>query len=151
MVQMELLKPKLKFLKNLEGRYVAKPQPLTICSKGTEIGGWVLLPKDYDPEKRYPAVFDIHGGPKTVYGPVFYHEMQLWANMGYFVFFCNPRGSDSRGNKFADIRGRFGKEDYDDLMVFTDEVLKQYPRPAAFEAVLKRPFAGHFGCWKCLG
>ena len=77
----------------LADRYVARPQPLNICSGGTEIGGWVLLPKDFDPEKKYPAVFDIHGGPKTVYGPVFYHEMQLWAGKGYFVFFCNPTGS----------------------------------------------------------
>ena len=35
---------------------------------------------------------------------------------------------DSRGNAFADIRGRFGKEDYSDLMAFTDAVLAQYPQ-----------------------
>ena len=53
--------------------------------------------------KEYPAILDIHGGPKTVYGDVFYHEMQVWANMGYFVFFCNPRGGDGRGNEFAEL------------------------------------------------
>ncbi len=31
--------------------------------------------------------------------------MQVWANMGYFVFFTNPHGSDGYGNEFADIRG----------------------------------------------
>ncbi|MBR5094556.1 MAG: S9 family peptidase, partial [Oscillospiraceae bacterium] len=112
----------------LEGRYVAKPQPLAVCRGGTELGGWVLLPKDYDPEKSYPAVFDIHGGPKTVYGPVFYHEMQLWAGMGYFVFFCNITGSDGRDNAFADIRGKYGTVDYEDLMAFCDEVLRVYPQ-----------------------
>ncbi len=112
----------------LAGRYVARPQPLTICSGGTEIGGWVLLPRDYDPAKKYPAVFDIHGGPKTVYGPVFYHEMQLWANMGYFVFFCNPTGSDGRDNAFADIRGKYGTVDYENLMDFCDAVLEAYPQ-----------------------
>ena len=112
----------------LAGRYVARPQPLTICSGGTEIGGWVLLPKDFDPEKKYPAVFDIHGGPKTVYGPVFYHEMQLWAGMGYFVFFCNPTGSDGRDNAFADIRGKYGTVDYDNLMDFADAVLAAWPQ-----------------------
>ncbi len=112
----------------LAERYVAKPQPLTICSGGTEIGGWVLLPRDYDPEKKYPAVFDIHGGPKTVYGPVFYHEMQLWAGMGYFVFFCNPTGSDGRDNAFADIRGKYGTVDYENLMDFADAVLELYPQ-----------------------
>ena len=112
----------------LAERYVARPQPLLTCSKGTEIGGWVLLPKDYDPEKKYPAVFDIHGGPKTVYGTVFYHEMQLWANMGYFVFFCNPTGSDGRDNAFMDIRGKYGTVDYDNLMDFCDAVLEAYPQ-----------------------
>ena len=112
----------------LAGRYVAKPQPLSICSGGTEIGGWVLLPKDFDPAKKYPAVFDIHGGPKTVYGPVFYHEMQLWAGMGYFVFFCNPTGSDGRDNAFADIRGKYGTVDYENLMDFCDAVLEACPQ-----------------------
>ncbi|MDD4078523.1 MAG: S9 family peptidase, partial [Eubacteriales bacterium] len=72
-------------------------------------------------------ILDIHGGPKTVYGEVFFHEMQYWANAGYFVFFCNPRGSDGRGNEFADIRGKYGTIDYDDLMAFTDAVLAKYP------------------------
>ena len=112
----------------LAGRYVAQPEPIKIQSAGASIGGWVLRPKDFDPQKRYPAVFDIHGGPKTVYGPVFYHEMQLWAGMGYFVFFCNPTGSDGRGNTFADIRGKYGTVDYQNLMDFADAVLAAYPQ-----------------------
>ncbi|MGN0778746.1 MAG: alpha/beta hydrolase family protein [Aristaeellaceae bacterium] len=112
----------------LKGKYVAKPKPLSVESEGYTIGGWVLEPKDYDPSKRYPAVLDIHGGPKTVYGTVFYHEMQLWASMGYFVFFCNPKGSDGRDNEFADIRGHYGETDYRNLMDFTDAVLAAYPQ-----------------------
>ena len=112
----------------LEGKYVAVPQPLSVESAGWTIGGWVLLPRDFDPEKKYPAVLDIHGGPKTVYGPVFYHEMQVWANMGYFVFYCNPMGSDGRDNKFMDIRGHYGETDYQNLMDFTDAVLDAYPQ-----------------------
>ena len=112
----------------LEGRYVAQPEPLTVQSRGWDIGGWVLKPKDYDPAKKYPAILDVHGGPKTVYGPVFYHEMQLWASMGYFVFFCNPMGSDGRDNQFMDIRGHYGDTDYQNLMDFTDAVLAKYPQ-----------------------
>ncbi len=112
----------------LEGKYVADYNTLHIQSEGYEIEGWVMLPKDYDPEKTYPAVLDIHGGPKTVYGPVFYHEMQLWAGMGYFVFFCNPKGGDGRDNEFMDIRGDYGGTDFKNLMDFTDAVLKAYPQ-----------------------
>ncbi|MBU3209494.1 S9 family peptidase [Clostridium algidicarnis] len=93
---------------------------------GVIIDGWVLKPVDFDEKKKYPAILDIHGGPKTVYGEVFYHEMQYFASEGYFVFFCNPRGSDGKGNEFSDIRGKYGTIDYDDLMKFTDEVLNKY-------------------------
>ena len=112
----------------LKDCYVAQPEYLKTQSEGHTIGGWVLKPKDYDPAKKYPAVLDIHGGPKTVYGPVFYHEMQFWANEGYFVFFCNPKGSDGRDNAFADIRGEYGQTDYRNIMDFTDAVLKAYPQ-----------------------
>ena len=112
----------------LADKYVAQPEYMEIQSEGLTIGGWVLKPKDFDPAKTYPAVLDIHGGPKTVYGPVFYHEMQLWANMGYFVFFCNPKGSDGRDNAFMDIRGHYGETDYQNLMDFTDAVLEAYPQ-----------------------
>ncbi|MEF2965405.1 S9 family peptidase [Paenibacillus sp. M1] len=112
----------------LRDKYVAAPQPLSFVNQdGIEIDGWVLLPKNYDASQTYPAILDIHGGPKTVYGTVFFHEMQLWANEGYFVLFSNPRGGDGRGDDFADIRGRYGKIDYSDLMEFTDRVLAAYP------------------------
>lgn len=111
-----------------DGKYRAVPQPLSFVNKdGVDIDGWVMLPKDYDPSKRYPAILDIHGGPKTVYGTVYYHEMQLWVGQGYFVFFSNPRGGDGRGNAFSDIRGKYGTTDYRDLMEFTDQVLAAYP------------------------
>ena len=112
----------------LSDTYVARYEKITVCSQGQEIDGWVLQPKGYDSTKKYPAILDIHGGPKTAYGEIFYHEMQLWANMGYFVFFCNPFGSDGRGNDFTEIRGRYGTIDYDNIMDFTDAVLEKYPQ-----------------------
>lgn len=93
---------------------------------GVQIDGWVMKPVDFEEGKKYPGILDIHGGPKTVYGEVYYHEMQYWANEGYVVFFCNPRGSDGKGNEFADIRGKYGTIDYDDIMKFTDAVLQKY-------------------------
>ena len=113
----------------VEEHYIAQPQRLTFESNGDEIEGWVLLPEDYkaDDVKAWPAILDIHGGPKTVYGEVFYHEMQVWANQGYVVLFCNPHGSDGRGDAFSDIRGKYGTIDYEDIMAFTDEVLRRYP------------------------
>ncbi|MBO4213462.1 MAG: S9 family peptidase [Lachnospiraceae bacterium] len=112
----------------LKGRYVAVPEKMTIQSEGFDIDGWVLKPIDYNPKKKYPAILEVHGGPKTVYGEIFHHEMQHFASEGYFVFFCNPVGSDGRGGKFADIRGHYGDHDFKNLMDFTDAVLKKYPQ-----------------------
>lgn len=111
----------------LETKNISKPEAFTFENDGVTIEGFVIKPIGYDETKKYPGILDIHGGPKTVYGEVFFHEMQYWANEGFFVFFCNPRGSDGRGNEFADIRGKYGTIDYDDLMKFTDLVLKKYP------------------------
>ena len=88
----------------------------------------MIPPANYDVNRTYPAILDIHGGPKACYGMVFYHEMQLWANEGYFVFFCNPRGSDGHGDAYSTISGINGTLDYDDLMQFTDHVLDIYPQ-----------------------
>ena len=111
----------------LKDVYVAQPQPVTAELDGEEIDGWVLLPEEYDPQKKYPAVLDIHGGPKCAYGPVFFHEMQAWAAKGFIVFFCNPHGSDGRGNAFSYLDLQWGSIDYRQIMAFTDKVLETYP------------------------
>ncbi len=107
---------------------VRTPEAFTFtASDGYGIHGWVLKPAGYEEGKSYPGILNIHGGPRTVYSDVYYHEMQMWANRGYFVFFCNPRGSDGRGTDFGNINGLYGTVDYQNLMDFTDEVLKRYP------------------------
>lgn len=137
-----------KFNENIiESKKLSIPEKFNIVNDGIEIEGWVLKPTDYEEGKKYPAILDIHGGPKTVYGDVFYHEMQVWANMGYFVFFCNPRGGDGRGNEFADIRGKYGTIDYDDLMKFTDEVLKAYPIDRSRVGVTGGSYGGFMTNW----
>ena len=80
------------------------------ASDGYEIHGWVMKPADYEEGVSYPAIFHIHGGPRTVFSDVFHHEMQMWANAGYFVFYCNPRGSDGRGTDFGNINGICGDD-----------------------------------------
>lgn len=112
--------------KILNSKYVAKPVHIPYSNNGVNLDGWVLLPKEYDPSKKYPGILDIHGGPKTIYSDVYYHEMQVWANLGYIVFFTNPRGGDAFDDNFADIRGKYGTIDYSDIMKFTDIVLDTY-------------------------
>jgi dipeptidyl aminopeptidase/acylaminoacyl peptidase len=113
--------------KILKNHYIAKPNVLVLKGKEHQVKGYVLLPENFNPTKKYPMILDIHGGPKTVYGQIYMHETQFWVNQGYIVVLCNPRGSDGKGDKFADIRGKYGTIDYDDIMNFMDLAIKQYP------------------------
>lgn len=109
-------------------RTVSTPELITFENDGFKLEGWVLKPVDFDPAQKYPAVLDIHGGPKCAYGPIFYHELQYRANHGYFVIYCDPRGSEGRDNVFADVIGKYGTIDYEDIMKFTDECIARYPQ-----------------------
>lgn len=131
----------------LDDKYVAKYNEIKYENDGFEFTGWVLLPENYDATKKYPAILDIHGGPKTVYGKAYYHEMQLWVNMGYIVFFTNPRGSDGRGNEFMDIFGKYGTIDYDDLMKFTNLVLAKYSIDPTRVGVTGGSYGGFMSNW----
>ncbi len=111
----------------IRGKYIASPEMITIKSEEQRIDGWILKPINYDRIKTYPGILHIHGGPKTAFGAAFFHEMQFWASLGYFVFYCNPMGSDGRGNDFMDIRGKYGTVEYQNIMDFTDAVLAKYP------------------------
>jgi dipeptidyl aminopeptidase/acylaminoacyl peptidase len=105
----------------------AAPSGISFENKrGVRIHGFALAPAGMKTGVKYPAILNIHGGPKMTYGPVYVHEMQLWAAMGYAVIFCNPSGSDGRGNEFADIRGQYGAADYDDIMEFVDRCLVRF-------------------------
>ena len=112
---------------HLKDLYIAEPERIDYKSEGLELHGWVLLPENYDASKKYPAVLDIHGGPRCVYCNSFFHEMQVWAARGFVVMFTNIKGSDGRGDDFADIRGDYGGTDYKNLMAFVDAVLEKYP------------------------
>ncbi|MCL2618218.1 MAG: S9 family peptidase [Defluviitaleaceae bacterium] len=111
----------------LEGRKLVTPRHHVIAvTEHDEVDGWVMPPADYVPGRKYPAVLNIHGGPKMAYCGGFFHEMQCLAARGFFVMFCNPRGSDGKGNAFADIRGKYGTIDYDDIQRFADEMCGLY-------------------------
>ncbi len=107
---------------------LSEPVHVTV-DNGTDepLDGWYMKPVGFEEGKKYPGILNIHGGPKFTYGDVFFHEMQYWAARGYCVFFCNPRGSDGRGNPFDDLRGKYGTVDYDDLMTFTDWIVENLP------------------------
>ena len=91
-----------------------------------EIEGWLMKPYGYVTGKKYPVVLYIHGGPHSQYNEGWFDEFQNLAAQGMFVLFTNPRGSSGYGADFTySTRGRWGMEDYDDLMKATDIIAKR--------------------------
>jgi dipeptidyl aminopeptidase/acylaminoacyl peptidase len=101
---------------------------------GKRIQGWIQKPPDFDAKNKYPLILNIHGGPHAAYGWVFDHEFQWMAARGYVVLYVNPRGSTSYGQDFGNIiQYHYPGDDYRDLMIGVDELLKRgYIDPKKF-------------------
>lgn len=88
---------------------------------GLEIEGWLMKPYGHEPGKRYPLVVYIHGGPHSQYNEGWFDEFQNIAGAGMWVLYTNPRGSSGYGADFTySTRGRWGAEDYEDIMKAVD-------------------------------
>lgn len=101
-------------------------EKFSVTTESGSIDAWIMRPQNYDVNKEYPTILEVHGGPEAAYGDVYFHEMQLLANSGYVLVFSNPRGSAGKGDEFADIRGKYGDPDYQDLMKVLDRAIEEY-------------------------
>lgn len=135
-----------------------RPEKMSFENGGFTVNYVVLKPADFDPAKKYPAILFIHGGAKTLYTDVFFHEMQFLASKGYFVVYGNPRGSDGQGSLFARLQGNYGKPDYADLMKAMDTALERYPQidkerlavaGGSYGGIMTNWTVGHTDRFKC--
>jgi dipeptidyl aminopeptidase/acylaminoacyl peptidase len=86
---------------------------------GTRVQAWIYKPPTFDPGKKYPLVFMVHGGPQGAWlnGWSYRWNPPLWSAQGYIVMAPNPRGSTGFGQKFTDeISGDWGGKVFTDLM-----------------------------------
>ncbi|MCA9738630.1 MAG: S9 family peptidase [Gemmatimonadetes bacterium] len=98
---------------------------------GRDIQGWIVKPPDFNPQRRYPLILEIHGGPFANYGDRFDFEKQMMAARGYVVLYTNPRGSTSYGGEFGNlIHHAYPGDDFYDLDSGVDAVIaKGYVDP----------------------
>ena len=93
---------------------------------GRPVQGWIMKPPDFDPDRKYPLVLEIHGGPFANYGDRFDVEKQLLASNGFVVLYANPRGSTSYGEDFGNlIHHAYPGDDFHDLDSGVDAVIDQ--------------------------
>ena len=109
-----------------------KTVSLSWKSDSFRVQGWLMLPNDYDPAKKYPLIVEVHGGPASAvearWGAMGSLSVNAFSALGYFVLLPNPRGSYGQGEAFTQAnRKDFGFGDLRDILAGIDAVEAQYP------------------------
>jgi len=96
------------------------------AADGNRAHGWIVRPPNFDPEKKYPLLMEIHGGPFGMYVGAFNFSYQVFAANGFVVLYTNPRGSTGYGEAFSQaIDHAYPSVDYLDLMAGVDMVVAE--------------------------
>jgi dipeptidyl aminopeptidase/acylaminoacyl peptidase len=116
-----------------------------------DVEGFLVKPPNFDPSKKYPVKFLIHGGPQGAWGDdwSFRWNPQLFAANGYVVIMINFHGSTGYGQKFIDaINGDWGGAPFEDLMKGLDYAEKTYPFiDKDRECALGASYGGYMANW----
>jgi dipeptidyl aminopeptidase/acylaminoacyl peptidase len=97
---------------------------------GETVYGYVVKPVDFDPARKYPVAFLIHGGPQGSFGNTFHYRWnpQAYAGAGYAAVMVDFHGSVGYGQAFTDsIRGDWGGKPLEDLKKGLKAALDRYP------------------------
>ena len=125
--QIDILDLNEEFMKN---KFISKAEPFSF--KGgynDDVFGFFFRPIDFDPEKSYPVVVLIHGGPEgswthawgTSWNP------QMYTSRGYSVIMINPHGSVGFGEKFQDdVRNHWGAAPFEDIIIGVTYILNNH-------------------------
>jgi dipeptidyl aminopeptidase/acylaminoacyl peptidase len=98
-------------------------------AKGDTVYGYLVYPAGFDPAKKYPVAFLIHGGPQGIFGNDFHYRWnpQIYAGAGYAAVLIDFHGSTSYGQAFTDaINDDWGGAPFEDLMKGLDHALATY-------------------------
>jgi dipeptidyl aminopeptidase/acylaminoacyl peptidase len=100
------------------------------------IDAWIMRPAEFDDAATYPVLLNVHGGPFTQYGEVFFDEAQMQAAAGFVVVMSNPRGGSGRttewGQSILGVRhpvtpgAGWGSVDIDDVLAVLDTTLERF-------------------------
>ena len=129
---------------------------------GTKLQGFLIPPPGYDPAKKYPVKFLIHGGPQGAWGDDWSYRWnaELFAANGYVVVMINPRGSTGYGQEIVEaVSGDWGGKPFTDLMTGLDYAEQHYPfidknrecaLGASYGGFMANWILGHTDRFKCI-
>ena len=143
----------------------------SIAPGGVEVGvsesvegvqGFLIRPPGFDPTKKYPVKFLIHGGPQGAWGDSWSYRWnaELFAANGYVVVMINPRGSTGYGQAFVDgVNGDWGGKPFTDLMTGLDyaeqhfrfiDKTRECALGASYGGYMANWILGHTDRFKCI-
>ncbi len=141
-------------------------EPMQFSFKGADddvVHGYVVKPIRFDPHKKYPVAFLIHGGPQGSFGNDFHYRWnpQVYAGAGYAAVMIDFHGSTGYGQAFSDaIQGDWGGKPLVDLQKGLAEALRNNPwmdgkracaLGASYGGYMINWIAGNWSePWKCL-
>ena len=115
------------------------------------VQGFLIKPPNFDPNKKYPVKFLIHGGPQGAWGDSWSYRWnaELLAANGYVVIMINPRGSTGYGQAFVDgVNGDWGGKPFIDLMRGLDYAERSFPYiDKTRECALGASYGGYMTNW----
>ncbi len=115
------------------------------------VQGFLIKPPNFDPNKKYPVKFLIHGGPQGAWGDSWSYRWnaELFAANGYVVVMINPRGSTGYGQAFIDgVNGDWGGKPFIDLMRGLDYAERSFPYiDKSRECALGASYGGYMTNW----
>ena len=120
---------------------------------------FIVKPHNFDPNKRYPLVMNVHGGPQMQWMNSFRADWQVYPGAGYVVAYPNPHGSTGRGQAYcAAISRDWGGKVYEDVMLAADTLAKlSYVDPDrmacmgwSYGGYMMNWLQGHTKRFKCL-
>ena len=118
---------------------------------GTDVEGFLVKPPNFDPAKKYPVKFLIHGGPEGAWDESWSYRWnpELFAANGYVVVMINQRGSTGYGQAFVDgVNGDWGGKPYTDLMTGLDYAEQHFPFiDKNRECALGASYGGYMADW----
>lgn len=94
-------------------------------SDGKEMTCWEILPPDFDPEKKYPALLYCQGGPQQAVSQFWSYRwnFMIMAANGYVVIAPNRRGVPGFGTEWnRQISGDYGGQNMQDYFSATDYI-----------------------------
>ena len=99
--------------------------------------------------KDRPTLLNIHGGPASQYGFTFFDEFQVYAEAGFNVIACNPRGSTGRGHKYLrDVCGnKWGVNDVHDVLSVFRQMLGELKITNKDYGIMGGSYGGFMTSW----